>query len=112
VNVKAAFLLSKEVLPYLRKRRGGSIVYISSIAGFDPLGVSNKHDFKLGMYNIRPVKICHLIIGKLKSNHTFVVMYSTNWFCNQKLGILHAVYVFPTIYTINIINWLVLLMQM
>jgi len=42
VNVKAAYLLSKEVLPYLRKRGGGSIVYISSIAGFDPLGVSIK----------------------------------------------------------------------
>jgi dehydrogenase/reductase SDR family protein 4 len=40
VNVKAAYLLSKEVLPHLRKRHGGSIVYISSIAGFDPLGVS------------------------------------------------------------------------
>jgi dehydrogenase/reductase SDR family protein 4 len=38
--VKAAYLLSKEVLPHLRKRHGGSIVYISSIAGFEPLGVS------------------------------------------------------------------------
>lgn len=44
VNVKAAYLLSKEVLPHLRKRRGGSIVYISSIAGFDPLGVSIEND--------------------------------------------------------------------
>lgn len=33
-------MLSKEVLPHLRQRRGGSIVYISSIAGFHPLGVS------------------------------------------------------------------------
>lgn len=45
VNVKAAYLLSKEVLPHLRKRRGGSIVYISSIAGFDPLGL-------LGVYSV------------------------------------------------------------
>jgi dehydrogenase/reductase SDR family protein 4 len=45
VNVKAAYLLSKEVLPYLRKRGGGSIVYISSIAGFDPLGM-------LGVYSV------------------------------------------------------------
>jgi hypothetical protein len=73
--VKASYLLSKEVLPYLRERGGGSIVYISSVAGFDPLGVSIKNDFKLGMYNIRPVKIWHLIIGKLISNHTFVAMY-------------------------------------
>jgi len=44
--VKASYLLSKEVLPYIRQRGGGSIVYISSIAGFDPLGVSIKNDFK------------------------------------------------------------------
>ena len=40
--MKAAYLLSKEVMPYLRKRGGGSIVYISSIAGFDPPEVSIK----------------------------------------------------------------------
>ncbi|XP_021935050.1 dehydrogenase/reductase SDR family member 4 isoform X2 [Zootermopsis nevadensis] len=45
VNVKAAYLLSKEVLPYLRKRHGGSIVYISSILGFEPLGL-------LGVYSV------------------------------------------------------------
>lgn len=87
--MKASYLLSKEVLPHLKKRGGGSIIYISSIAGFDPMGVSINNDFKLGMYNIRPVKICHLIIGKLISNHTFVAMY---WFHNQKLGILHTVF--------------------
>ena len=54
--MRAAYLLSKEVLPHLRKRGGGSIVYISSIAGFDPLGVSIKKDFKLGMYNIKTCK--------------------------------------------------------
>lgn len=106
--MKASYLLSKEVLPCLKKRGGGSIIYISSIAGFDPLGVSINNDFKLGMYNIRPVKICHLIIGKLISNHTFVVMY---WLHNQKLRILHAVFVFPAIYTVNSINWLVFVMQ-
>jgi NAD(P)-dependent dehydrogenase (short-subunit alcohol dehydrogenase family) len=50
--VKAAFLLSKEVLPYLRKRHGGSIVYISSVAGLEPIRVSIKNYFKLRMYNI------------------------------------------------------------
>ena len=98
--MKASYLLSKEVLPYFRQRGGGSIVYISSISGFDPRGVSIKNDFKLGMYNIRPVKICYLIIGKFISNHTFVVMYylvsqpkTRNFTC--------SVYVCPTIYTIN-----------
>lgn len=45
INVKAAYLLSKEVLPHLRKRGGGNIVYISSIAGFQPLEL-------LGVYSV------------------------------------------------------------
>ncbi|KAG8236435.1 hypothetical protein J437_LFUL016962 [Ladona fulva] len=45
INVKAAFLLSKEVLPYLRKRGGGSIIYVSSIAGFQPFNL-------LGAYSV------------------------------------------------------------
>lgn len=45
VNVKASYLLSKEVLPCLKKRGGGSIIYISSIAGFDPVG-------PLGVYSV------------------------------------------------------------
>ncbi|BES91856.1 Dehydrogenase reductase SDR family member [Nesidiocoris tenuis] len=36
INVKSAFCLTKEVKPYLIKRGGGSIVYVSSIAGFVP----------------------------------------------------------------------------
>ncbi|XP_065221225.1 dehydrogenase/reductase SDR family member 4 [Planococcus citri] len=36
INVKSAFLLTKEVLPYLRERNGGSIIYVSSIAGLQP----------------------------------------------------------------------------
>lgn len=45
VNVKAAYLLSKEALPYLRKRGGGSIIYVSSIAGFQPFNL-------LGAYSV------------------------------------------------------------
>lgn len=41
-NVKAAFLLAKEVLPHLRQRGGGSIVFVSSIAGFQPFDVRSK----------------------------------------------------------------------
>ncbi|XP_035794490.1 dehydrogenase/reductase SDR family member 4-like [Anopheles albimanus] len=36
VNVKSSYLLAKEVLPYIQERRGGSIVFISSVAGFVP----------------------------------------------------------------------------
>lgn len=40
VNVKAAFMLTKEVAPIIEKRPGGSIIYISSYAGQNPFPVS------------------------------------------------------------------------
>ncbi|XP_058055206.1 dehydrogenase/reductase SDR family member 4 [Anopheles bellator] len=45
VNVKCSYLLAKEVLPYIRQRKGGSIVFISSIAGFQPFQL-------LGAYSV------------------------------------------------------------
>lgn len=39
INVKAAFLLAQEAKPLLQKRGGGSIVFVSSIAGFNPFSV-------------------------------------------------------------------------
>lgn len=45
INVKCSFLLAKEVLPYLRQRKGGSIVFVSSIAGFQPFSL-------LGAYSV------------------------------------------------------------
>lgn len=37
VNVKASWLLAKEVYPHLKERGGGSIVFVSSVAGYQPL---------------------------------------------------------------------------
>lgn len=45
VNVKASYLLAKEVKPYIIKRGGGSIVFISSIGGFQPFDL-------LGAYSV------------------------------------------------------------
>uniref|UniRef100_A0A336LXI2 CSON003504 protein n=1 Tax=Culicoides sonorensis TaxID=179676 RepID=A0A336LXI2_CULSO len=45
INVKAAFLLAKEVVPYLRERKGGNIVFVSSIAGYQPFSL-------LGAYSV------------------------------------------------------------
>lgn len=39
VNVKSSYLLAKEALPYLRREKNSSIVFISSIAGYDPFAV-------------------------------------------------------------------------
>uniref|UniRef100_A0A8C5HZW2 Dehydrogenase/reductase SDR family member 4-like n=2 Tax=Gouania willdenowi TaxID=441366 RepID=A0A8C5HZW2_GOUWI len=36
VNVKAAFLLTKLVVPHMEKRRGGNVVFVSSVGGYQP----------------------------------------------------------------------------
>ncbi|XP_060575583.1 dehydrogenase/reductase SDR family member 4-like [Ruditapes philippinarum] len=38
VNVKSTFFLIKEVVPYMEKRGGGSIVIVSSVSGYIPVG--------------------------------------------------------------------------
>jgi len=45
INVKCSFLLAKEALPYIRERKNGSIVFVSSIAGFQPFSL-------LGAYSV------------------------------------------------------------
>lgn len=45
VNVKASYLLAKEALPLFRKRKGGRIIFISSICGLQP------YEF-LGVYSV------------------------------------------------------------
>ncbi|XP_063043106.1 dehydrogenase/reductase SDR family member 4 [Engraulis encrasicolus] len=37
VNVKSAFLMTKLVAPHMEKRGGGSVVFVSSIAGYQPM---------------------------------------------------------------------------
>jgi dehydrogenase/reductase SDR family protein 4 len=37
INVKASFFLCKEAIPYMEKRGGGSVVIVSSLAGYRPL---------------------------------------------------------------------------
>lgn len=40
INVKCAWLLAKEAYPELVKRGGGNIVFISSIAAYQPMEVT------------------------------------------------------------------------
>lgn len=37
INVKAAFLLTKLVVPYMEKRGGGNVVFVSSVGGYQPM---------------------------------------------------------------------------
>ncbi|KAM4537523.1 dehydrogenase/reductase SDR family member 4 isoform 2-T2 [Odontesthes bonariensis] len=37
VNVKAAFLLTKLVMPHMVKRGGGNVIFVSSVAGYQPM---------------------------------------------------------------------------
>ncbi|KAL4630175.1 dehydrogenase/reductase SDR family member 1-like [Arapaima gigas] len=45
VNLKSAFLLTKLVVPHMEKKGGGSIVFVSSVAGYQPMQ-------GLGPYNV------------------------------------------------------------
>ncbi|XP_057370050.1 dehydrogenase/reductase SDR family member 4-like [Daphnia carinata] len=45
INVKTAFLLAKSAVPHMEKRGKGSIIFISSIAGFQPFSA-------LGAYSV------------------------------------------------------------
>lgn len=40
VNVKSMWLLAKEVHPHLRSRGSGSIIFVSSVAGYNPISSS------------------------------------------------------------------------
>lgn len=44
INVKAAFLLAKQAAPLITERGGGSIVFISSLAGYSPFKVRFRND--------------------------------------------------------------------
>ncbi|XP_005180869.2 dehydrogenase/reductase SDR family member 4 [Musca domestica] len=45
VNVKSSYLLAKEALPFLRKEKNSSIVFVSSVAGYDAFAL-------LGAYSV------------------------------------------------------------
>ncbi|CAG0894031.1 unnamed protein product [Cyprideis torosa] len=82
VNVKAAFLLTKLVVPHMEKRGGGSIVFVSSIAGFAPitllgpysvsktalLGLTKTLSIELAPDNIRVNSLCPGIVRTKFSN--------------------------------------------
>lgn len=55
-NVKAAFFLTKEAVPYIEKRGGGSVVFVSSVAGYAPFEL-------LGAYSVSKTALVGLVKG-------------------------------------------------
>ncbi|CAH3155510.1 unnamed protein product [Porites evermanni] len=53
VNVKSAFLLAKDVIPLMEKRGGGSVVFISSIAGYQPMQCIA---LRMGKLSVKPLR--------------------------------------------------------
>merc|ERR1712038_704868 len=75
-NVKAGFYLTKEVVPHIETRGGGSVVFVSSIGGLTPLPMIGAYCIsktailgmvkalapELGPKNIRVNSICPGVI--------------------------------------------------
>ncbi|XP_015789060.1 dehydrogenase/reductase SDR family member 4 isoform X2 [Tetranychus urticae] len=72
VNVKSAFLLTKAVAPHMEKRGGGSIIYISSIGGYQPLPL-------IGAYSVS--KTALLGLTKAVANETAASNIRVNCIC-------------------------------
>ncbi|XP_060520734.1 dehydrogenase/reductase SDR family member 4 [Cylas formicarius] len=53
INLKSSFMLAKEALPLLRKSKAGRIIFISSIAGFQPFEL-------LGAYSVSKTSLLGL----------------------------------------------------
>ncbi|CAG9761817.1 unnamed protein product [Ceutorhynchus assimilis] len=53
-NVKASFMLAKEALPLLRESKAGRIIFVSSIAGFQPFSL-------LGAYSVSKTSLLGLV---------------------------------------------------
>jgi len=54
VNVKSAFFLTKEAVPYMEKRGGGAVVFVSSLTGYVPFEL-------LGAYSVSKTAIVGLV---------------------------------------------------
>ncbi|XP_074594669.1 dehydrogenase/reductase SDR family member 4-like isoform X2 [Brevipalpus obovatus] len=69
VNVKAPFLLTKLVVPHMEKRGGGSIIYVASIAGYQPLpGIGAYSVSKTSLLGLTKAVSMELAASKIRVN--------------------------------------------
>lgn len=64
VNVKSSYLLAKEALPFLRKEKNSSIVFVSSVAGYDAFAVSLKINISYLEKRLLIILILAFFIGR------------------------------------------------
>ena len=98
-NVKAAFLLTKLVVPHMQEKGEGNIVFISSIGGLQPipmilpysvsktalLGICKALSSELAQENIRVNCVCP---GIIETNFSSAIT-STEFIANKTLEMLH-----------------------
>nr|XP_046184728.1 dehydrogenase/reductase SDR family member 4-like isoform X2 [Oncorhynchus gorbuscha]XP_046184729.1 dehydrogenase/reductase SDR family member 4-like isoform X2 [Oncorhynchus gorbuscha] len=68
VNVKSAFLMTQLVVPHMEKRGGGSVVFVSSVAGYQPMQA-------LGPYSVSKTALLGLtraMAPELAQSHIWV----------------------------------------
>lgn len=69
VNVKASYLLAKEVKPYIVQRGGGSIVFISSIGGYQPFDLLGAYSVsKTALFGLTKAAALDLIKDNIRVN--------------------------------------------
>ena len=69
MNVKAAYLLAKEVKPFIVKRGSGSIVFISSIGGFQPFDLLGAYSVsKTALFGLTKAAALDLVKDKIRVN--------------------------------------------
>lgn len=69
VNVKAAYLLAKEVKPFIVKRGSGSIIFISSIGGFQPFDLLGAYSVsKTALFGLTKAAALELVKDKIRVN--------------------------------------------
>lgn len=69
VNVKASYLLAKEVKPYIVNRGGGSIVFISSIGGYQPFDLLGAYSVsKTALFGLTKAAALDLVKDNIRVN--------------------------------------------
>jgi dehydrogenase/reductase SDR family member 4 len=69
VNVKSAYLLAKEVKPFIVQRGGGSVVFISSIGGYQPFDLLGAYSVsKTALFGLTKAAALDLVKDNIRVN--------------------------------------------